>query len=65
MYSKKIFSIKLKQEITYINNDSFIAFSNLRNVLTREKHDWVKNDVKNITGLNRVSFNRDRYLSKY
>lgn len=34
-----------------INNDHFTWISILKNLLTREEHDWVKKDLKNTAEL--------------
>lgn len=60
-FLKNIFSIKLKQGITYSNNNCFIFSSDVNNFLAIGRYDLVENHSKNAEGSN----NNKHFLENY
>lgn len=47
-------NIKLKRDIKYIDNDSFIFPPNIRNFLTTEKYHSDESDTENVGELKKI-----------
>lgn len=62
-FLKNIFSIKLKQQITYSNNNYFIFSSDVNNFLAIGRYDLVEKHCKNAEGSNNnINFLENYYL---